>query len=360
MNLDSTNVSSLDSRAEVHQIHDRLTVKTDLVDKIFSLGITGQAEEAAVKLEEFSAVNLGVCPAMETTTKSFKIANYGRFPLSVEAQAAYPIKIHPPTITVNGGEDEDLHVSWFPSGAYELRSIVKLLTNIGPLDVTVRGKALLPELVLRNNTIDFGVCAVGHSYDSKVAIFNKGKVPLHWNLPATRDGFSFAKDHGIVESGASEDLIIRFSPTALGRKMTTFLLECRGLNFKELHLSGVGGTASLEVMPDVLDFGRCRNRWWFSQVQFLTVYENHRLQEYALACIKCRTACCSITLDQLFCGCIWSRTISRRTQTGLPRFAFSCHRHVSYYHARSDGSIVQRSQQSRALPSPRLRLSQRR
>jgi hypothetical protein len=163
--------------------------------------------------------------------------------------------VHPLNLTVNGGESQEIHVSWYPSGAYELRSVVKLQTNVGPFDVTVRGKALLPELLLKNNAIDFGVCAIGHTYDARVAISNKGKVPLHWNLPQGKDGFSFPKDRGTVNGGASEDIIVQFSPSALGRKMTTFLLECRGLNFKELHMSGVGGNAGLQVLPQELDFG---------------------------------------------------------------------------------------------------------
>lgn len=236
-------------KAEVHQIMDHLIIKTDAVDKTYQVQLRGNSEEAAVKKEEFSQVNLGVCPAMQTTNQTFKVKNYGRFPLALHALATYPLKIFPTSAHVEGDAEATISVAWYPSGGYELRSVIRLETNIGAFDVMVRGKALLPEVTLRNQNVDFGICAVGHKYTSCFAITNKGKVPLYWSMASNKEVFILDKQSGEVKASCTEEVPIHFLPATIGRQAATMMLECRGLNFKEIHVSGVGGSLGLDMEP---------------------------------------------------------------------------------------------------------------
>ena len=247
------------TKAEVHEIDDYLTIKTDAVDTIYHVQLRGNSEEACVKHEEFAHVNLGICPALQATCQSFSIRNYGRFPLHLQAHATYPLKIHPTTLHIEGGEEASINVTWHPSGGYELRSLIHLETNIGPYDVTVRGKALLPEVQVRNQNLDFGICALEHTYESSFTIINKGKVPLYWNIGnLPKETFVVAKDRGELAAGTSEDVGVSFTATSAGRKVTTLLLELRGLNFKELRFSGIGGSLGLKIYPENgVELGPC-------------------------------------------------------------------------------------------------------
>ncbi|ORZ31926.1 hypothetical protein BCR44DRAFT_1515800 [Catenaria anguillulae PL171] len=235
---------------------ERLTIKTELQSVQYTVMVNGQCEEALVRHEEFALLNMGTCPVLETTTKSLSITNYGKFPLKFQVKNAYPIKVNKVVGEVRGESTEQLAVSWHPSGGYELRTQLHIVTNIGTFQVVIRGKAAFPELVLRNNYFDFGVCAIGHTYTETLELFNKGKVPLHWSIPNVRDCYSVSAHQGSLGPKESKDVQINFRPTAVGRYGSSFIIESRGQNFKEVALNGVGGTMLVDI-PQTVNVGQC-------------------------------------------------------------------------------------------------------
>ncbi|KAJ1516401.1 Cilia- and flagella-associated protein 47, partial [Coelomomyces lativittatus] len=235
---------------------ETLVVKTELQSVHYAIKVIGQCEEAVVKAEEFKTLLLGVCPVLEVTTKTFSLMNYGKFPLTYQIKNAYPLKFNKLKGSIEGGERETLDVSWYPSGGYELRTQVELITNAGVYYISIRGKAMFPELVLKKYIIDFGVGAVGYTYTEPLELFNKGKVNLYWSIPHVRDAFSIHLHQGVLPPKETQTLWVTFKPMITGRHLSSFIIECKGLNFKEISLCGIGGNLSIQY-PMMLDVGAC-------------------------------------------------------------------------------------------------------
>jgi hypothetical protein len=242
---------------EVHSFDEKFVVKTDLVDKQYVVSAIGECEEALVKEEEFSTINMGTCPVLEATVKQFNLTNYGKYPLRYEVKYSYPIKVYPAEGEVKGGQSLPLSVSWSPSGGYELRSSMKILTNIGAYDSVVRGKATFPDLQIKNSSIDFGVCAVSYTYKETFQLVNRGKVQLKWSIPPVRECFQLSEAQGVLEPKETKDVTILFTPDAIGRFVSNLIIESKGLNFKEINIAGIGGLLKLDIDPDFLELGNC-------------------------------------------------------------------------------------------------------
>ncbi|KNC96380.1 uncharacterized protein SPPG_08279 [Spizellomyces punctatus DAOM BR117] len=243
---------------EVAQFEEKLAVRTDLIDKIYYIKVKGQCEEAILHAEEFNILNMGTCPVLENTSKPVSFTNYGCFPLEFSVKSAYPLKVAPVSGIVPGGETGTFRVTWNPSGGYELRTHVSIMTNIGNFNIVVRGKAAFPELAVKNMYLDFGVCAIGHMYKEAFAITNKGKVPVNFSiLPPRESTYSVSTNQGSLEPKETKDVEVFFKPTSAGRFAHTFTIECKGINNKEIVVVGVGGGMKLEFSPSTLDLGRC-------------------------------------------------------------------------------------------------------
>ncbi|KAJ3034628.1 hypothetical protein HDV00_004834 [Rhizophlyctis rosea] len=243
---------------EVASFKEHLVVRTDLIDKLYHLTVRGQCEEAVLHPDEFNMLNLGICPVLEPTTKPLTFTNYGRYPLDWSIKSAYPLKVVPSSGIVPGGETGTINISWSPSGGYELRTQVSMVTNIGVFNIVVRGKAAFPEMVIKNMYLDFGVCAVGYTYRETFSITNKGKVPISFTIPPLREtSYTVTMSHGVLEPKETKDVDVMFKPAGVGRFANTFIVECKGINYKEVVVIGVGGQMKLEISPSVLQMGRC-------------------------------------------------------------------------------------------------------
>ncbi|TPX31055.1 hypothetical protein SmJEL517_g05513 [Synchytrium microbalum] len=254
----SAEVQVTHTRHQVGQFAERLMVKTDLIDKPNYLKVSGQCEEAVLKPEEFAVLNMGTCPVLETTVKILSFTNYGKYPLEYTIKTAYPLKASPTSGYVIGNETAKVAVAWCPSGGYELRTQLQIETNIGSFGVSVRGKAALPELVLSTTYIDFGVGAVGTVYRETLEISNKGKVGFTFNIPPIRDpAYSVSLNSAAVIPKKSIVLDVEFKPQVPGRVGSSFMVECAGINYKEVVLIGVGGLMKLDISPPIINLGRC-------------------------------------------------------------------------------------------------------
>ncbi|RKO94673.1 hypothetical protein BDK51DRAFT_29030 [Blyttiomyces helicus] len=247
-------------RHEVCQFREKLIVRTDLIDSPYYIHVTGQCEEAMLKPDEFNVVNLGICPVLETTTKPLTFKNHGRYPLEYMIKSAYPMKVLPPSGSVAGGDSGTIQISWNPSGGYELRTQITMATNIGNYTILVRGKAAFPELVLKNVYLDFGVCAVGHTYKETFNMANKGKVPIGWTIPPVREAsYAVSQSDGVLQPKESLDVDVYFRPISVGKYANTLMVECKGINYKEVAVIGIGGLLKLDILPSILDIVTLQN-----------------------------------------------------------------------------------------------------
>ncbi|KAJ3091902.1 hypothetical protein HK102_012703 [Quaeritorhiza haematococci] len=254
---ETTSVTITHLRQEVCQFSEKLIIRTDLIDKLYTVEVKGQCEEALVRAEEFNMLNMGICPVLEATIRPLEFKNYGRYPLNFSMKSAYPLKVSPVSGSVPGGETMTLNVAWKPSGSYELRTQLSMITNIGTYNIIVRGKSALPEMLIKNAFIDFGVCAQGCSYNNTFSIVNKGKVPLRFTIPTPRDpSYAVKPSTAFLAPKESMDVEVIFTPAILGRIATNLLIDCKGINSKEVVVGGIGGTMKLSVNPSVIQLGR--------------------------------------------------------------------------------------------------------
>ncbi|KAI8896807.1 hypothetical protein BC833DRAFT_629307 [Globomyces pollinis-pini] len=245
-------------RHEVAEFEEKLAIKTDLVNKIYFIKVSGQCEETVLHPDEFSLVSMGVCPVLEPTTKPILFKNYGKFPLTFEVQSAYPLKVSPTSGEVLGNKTGTIYVTWSPSGGYELRTQLIINTNIGKFQVLARGKSLFPEMFVSTLFMDFGVCALGHSYHQSVRVENRGKVKLHFTIPACKESSYLASvSHGVLEPKESTSVDVLFLPKTIGKIPASLIIDCKGIHYKEIVLVGMGGILEMDISPKTIDLERC-------------------------------------------------------------------------------------------------------
>ncbi|KAI8927982.1 hypothetical protein BC831DRAFT_434564 [Entophlyctis helioformis] len=246
------------TKHEVAQFEERLIVKTDLIDKLYHVKVRGQCEETVLHPDEFSLISMGICPVLETTTKPLVFRNHGRFPLDFSIKAAYPLKVFPTQGQVMGEESGMVSIQWNPSGGYELRTQIQMVTNIGKFQIIVRGKAMFPEIHVNNMYLDFGVCAVAYTYRESFQIENKGKVPVHFTIPPCKESsYATSIGNGVLAPKETIPVDVYFTPASIGKLTSSVMVECKGIHYKEIVVVGVGGQMKVEVHPKSINVGRC-------------------------------------------------------------------------------------------------------
>jgi hypothetical protein len=245
-------------RHDVYSFTETLSVKTDLIDEVDYITVKGHCEEAVLIPTEFTHLNMGICPISDTSMKTLKIKNHGRFPIDFEMKASYPLKVSPASGSINGGDIGNINVIWMPSGAYELRSQLNMETNIGNYAVLVKGRSVAPELHILNDLVDFGVCAVNQVHKKNVQITNKGKVSLRYMVPAPKEAaYTIPDPHGILEPKESRELVVLFHPKEMNKYMCNLIFECKGVAYKEATAIGIGGLLEMSLSKNYLDASIC-------------------------------------------------------------------------------------------------------
>jgi hypothetical protein len=105
--------------------------------------------------------------------------------------------------------------------------------------------------------LDFGVCAVGHSYQQSVRVENRGKVPLKFTIADPKEAsFTISTGFALLEPKESAVVNVLFNPATINRFMSSLLVECKGIHYKEVALVGVGGSLKFEVIPTAMNIGK--------------------------------------------------------------------------------------------------------
>lgn len=241
----------------VKLIDENLTIKTDLHNSNYLVNVKGRSEEALLHLEEFQQQTFGMCPILKAASLTFSIRNYGHFPLTFDAKYSYPIKLQPTSGIIKDMNSLEFYATWVPQGAFDLRSVVQLITNIGNFDIIIRGKSLIPDLKIQTSLIHFGYCGMGYEYVEYIVFLNSGKVPLSWHIPDIPEGFSFDRSKGDLLPKEETKVGVKFIPTEVGKKSASLSIECRGTPCKEISLDAICGTFGMTLGPLDLTY-KCR------------------------------------------------------------------------------------------------------
>lgn len=241
---------------EVAQFEEKLVVHTDLVNKPYHVIVRGQCEETLLRPEDFCMMNMGICPVLEQTTRELTFTNHGMFPLQYQIKNSYPLKVSPTQGNVLGKQTGVVQVTWAPSGGYELRTQIQLITNIGTFQIVVRAKAMLPELFISTSYIDFGVCATNFTYTESILLENRGKVPLKCIIPPCKDAsFLTSISSILLHPKDTVTINVLFTPLIIGKASSSILVECKGVHYKEVVVVGMGGTMRLDIQPKNIHLG---------------------------------------------------------------------------------------------------------
>eukprot|EP00741_Cyanophora_paradoxa_P002489 tig00000076_g2413.t1 len=226
----------------------------DLVATFVSPELLNDA--TVVRAAEFALVSFGACPVGDPQTRSFVVQNYGGFPFTYTLRHVYPIKVNPLKGTIPGHGQETFTVRWVPNGGFEMHSSIKIVSNVGVLDVLVTGKGAYPEFAVDPPLVNFGVTAIGFHATRTISVRNTGLVSVEWSVPAVEAPFSVQPDRGRLEPRASAPLEVTFAPGEghRGRQGATFLVAARA-RYKEVSVAGVGGALDVRFEPPTAGLG---------------------------------------------------------------------------------------------------------
>lgn len=157
---------------------EELCVETERAGYKYYFTVKGSADASIIDPNEFNNVSFGYCMVGEPQTRKITVANRGGYPLDYTMKANYPLSIKPEKGHVEGHSQQEFVVTWTPTGAYEMKQVIRCATNTGVHEIACRGRGVHPEIVLENSYLDFGVCALTHTYEEEFTVINKVQETL--------------------------------------------------------------------------------------------------------------------------------------------------------------------------------------
>lgn len=74
-------------------------------------------------------------------------------------------------------------------------------------------------------------------------------------LPPRESCYIVTKSSGVLGPKEEKDIKVGFLPVSIGRFSASLVIECKGVSFKEVALSGIGAVMKLKVLPEIVDLG---------------------------------------------------------------------------------------------------------
>ncbi|KAF0726272.1 hypothetical protein AaE_009621, partial [Aphanomyces astaci] len=95
------------------------------------------------------------------------------------------------------------------------------------LAIEISGTAVAPHVVITPDSFDFGECASGKRVDMMLNVKNEATLPVTFKLNKLAH-FAAHPSKGRLDVLQSQNLVVSFVPSQLGRFQTTFLLDIQG------------------------------------------------------------------------------------------------------------------------------------
>lgn len=249
----------------------------------YQLGVKGQPPGPAISATP-TAVNFGATDLGTTATKVVTLKSVGTAALRVSAiftgagsDTAFSIQMPPTTpASLNANQTLDVTVAFRPSMAGFARGALVVSSDDCdkpqyqiPLEgIGTEGPAAL--IQVSPSTINFGNVAQGTMSERQMTVTSIGQLPLQVSgvslAMGTPSTFSLPQTAGFTLPACtgtpcpSQNVTVRFAPTAVGAAMGTAVVASNAANEPraQVGLQGtgtMGATCSLRVTPGTLNFG---------------------------------------------------------------------------------------------------------
>ena len=200
-------------------------------------------------------------------TDTFTISNTGEVDLEVTLivlgeRVFTPV---PTIISVPGGGDADVEVSFAPNDGVSFESSLRISHNdpdVEPLSIALSGTgiAAIPEIDLAESALDFGDVTVGETSTQNLTIGNPGTASLEGTITLSGADSYSSSLLGDYSLSRGEELTIEisFAPTLDGDSDAALTITSNDPDEAELvvALSGTGkGTPEIELAESALGFG---------------------------------------------------------------------------------------------------------
>ncbi len=174
------------------------------------------------------------------------------------------------TWTIAAGDNPTFSIGFQPHAVGSFQGTLALGhdgSNGPTLSIPLRGNAVLTQLDIAAENIDFGRVRLGHQVIRAFELTNNtmppAPVPIHAHITGSTLAFAIIDDNGdrksdatiTIEASAKAILNVAFLPNVEEGFVSSLDLKyCTGCT-KSIALSGAGAQARIEVQPVQLDFG---------------------------------------------------------------------------------------------------------
>ncbi len=251
--------SSTDSTAMLWKTYS-VPRQMDISDHVFSI-IKPKAEAIDIVFN-----NTQVGAQKDSLFTSF-LRNTSNYPVSIQGiQFSNPNEFAlvstPPPFTIKPKSSKSLEFRFKPSAQGTRRTGLLIFTGADTLRQTIRGRGMIPALMLASTLVDFGKVSVGATKDTIITALlrNTTSAPLRiravrrlgadtarFALPRNADGFTLA-------AGGWLNLTLRFSPRERGRTASSLAFDYAGSGSPALlRVVGTGFAATIVLQGRVVD-----------------------------------------------------------------------------------------------------------
>jgi hypothetical protein len=248
-----------------------LTIQNNSAVPAFDVALSGvgTASGPIVTLST-PRIEFGRVPVGQNGTGSLRVRNTGTAALAITTQRIDGGDSAQFTITescngsIAAGQSDDVTVRFTPTGRGAKAARLVFATNAGEASAELTGTGLAPALSVSASTLDFGEVTAGASLMRTLTVTNTGNAVLA--ISAQTIGGSNASEFSIqklsaasIDSGASQTVELRFSPSSVGGKTATFTIASNDPSQanRQVALAGRGtsGTQPRIAVAASVEFG---------------------------------------------------------------------------------------------------------
>eukprot|EP01137_Pigoraptor_chileana_P032973 Opistho-2@23196 len=199
--------------------NDKIELVTQ--DGSFTIPITAKIPKHSLACIE--SLVFGMCPAKETTSKTFALKNTGDLPSHFEWDISSPFAIFPRAGIIEIGASQTMTVKFSPQDASVFDAIAVCKFGGEGTDypqltrtLSIEGVGKYPFLDVFPRVLDFGQAYVGQPTERSFRLKNTSQVLASYRISSTDGDGAFipSLNHGTLLPGAEVDVAVTFSPEA--------------------------------------------------------------------------------------------------------------------------------------------------
>jgi subtilisin family serine protease len=219
--------------------------------------VSGTGDTLPVITVTPSSLSFGTVAIANSADLSFTVRNTGGGTLTGSASTAAPYSIvSGGSFSLVAGASQAVVVRFTPTATGSAPGAVAFTSSAGNVSRTVSGTGGAPPVMsVTPSSLSFGTAAIGNSVDLSFTVQNTGGGTLTGSA-STAAPYSIVSGGSFsVSAGASQAVVVRFTPTATGSATGTVAFTSNGGNASGT-VSGTGGPPPvMSVTPASQSFG---------------------------------------------------------------------------------------------------------